>query len=421
MRIAILALLPAVAALTLVPHAAAAQDEFHWKGKVAPGKAIEIKGVNGDVRAVAGSGDVEVTAVKHARRSDPAEVKIEVVQHEDGVTICAVYPSDGRRENTCEARDGGHMNVHDNDVTVDFTVRVPADVRFVGTTVNGQVEAANLASDVQANTVNGSIRISTSGYAEAQTVNGSIVASMGRATWTDALDFRTVNGAITLDLPANLSTEVRASTVNGDIVTDFPLMVRGRLGPRSLRGTIGSGGGGVRLRAGDREGKTRKDCLMSGRRGERPGGVTPASSLLAPPCPRNKLTPPPTPPRPVCASWRATAREGRGRGSPAVRLATIPLERPPGGSLDTLERFSPLVGETALALSLRIGEALASEGVTPRFFRAFRATLERLTDRLATPRSRSDRHTLALTALTRVLFLYLDRKSTRLNSSHSQI
>ncbi len=257
MRIAILALLPAVAALTLVPRAAAAQDEFHWKGKVAPGKAIEIKGVNGDVRAVAGSGDVEVTAVKHARRSDPGDMKIEVVQHEDGVTICAVYPSDGRRENTCEAGDGGHMNVHDNDVTVDFTVRVPADVRFVGTTVNGQVEAANLASDVQANTVNGSIRISTSGYAEAQTVNGSIVASMGRATWTDALDFRTVNGAITLDLPANLSTEVRASTVNGDIATDFPLMVRGRLGPRSLRGTIGSGGrrlaletvnGSIRLR-----------------------------------------------------------------------------------------------------------------------------------------------------------------------------
>jgi hypothetical protein len=110
------------------------------------------------------------------------------------------------------------------------------------------------------------------------------------------------------------------------------------------------------------------------------------------------------PRRLVCASWRATARGGR--GDPAVRLATIPLERPPGGSLDTLERFRPLAGETSLALNLRIGEALASEGVTPRFFRAFRTTLERLTDRLAVPRSRSERHTLALTALTRVLFLY---------------
>ena len=257
MRRSILALLPVVAGLAMLPRTAAAQNEFHWKGNIAPGKAIEIKGVNGDIRAVAGSGDVEVTAVKHARKSDPDDVKIEVVQHEDGVTICAVYPSDGRRENTCDAGDGGHMNVRDNDVVVDFTVRVPAGVRFVGRTVNGEVGAANLASDVDANTVNGSIRISTSGYAEAQTVNGSIDVSLGRGGWSDALEFRTVNGAITLDLPANLSTEVRANTVNGDIQTDFPIMVTGRLGPRSLRGTIGSGGrrlaletvnGSIRLR-----------------------------------------------------------------------------------------------------------------------------------------------------------------------------
>jgi hypothetical protein len=106
------------------------------------------------------------------------------------------------------------------------------------------------------------------------------------------------------------------------------------------------------------------------------------------------------PRRLLCAGWRAA-----GRG-PALRVATIPLEQPPGGSLDTLERFRPRPGETSLALSLRIGEALATETVTPRFFKAFRATLERLTDRLAAPRSRSERHALALTALTRVLFLY---------------
>src|SRR2546429_3116329 len=221
MRIAIVALLPAVAALALVPRAAAAQNEFHWKGTVAPGKAIEIKGVNGDVRAIAGSGDVLVTAVKHARRSDPDEVKIEVVQHEDGVTICAVYPSDGRRENTCEAGDGGHMNVRDNDVTVDFTVRVPAGVRFLGKTVNGDVAAADLSGDVEANTVNGSIRISTAGYAEAQTVNGEIVASLGRATWSDALEFRTVNGGVNLPLPARPSPAGRAQTGNRDLPTQF--------------------------------------------------------------------------------------------------------------------------------------------------------------------------------------------------------
>jgi len=95
-------------------------------------------------------------------------------------------------------------------------------------------------------------------------------------------------------------------------------------------------------------------------------------------------------------------------GPPLVglRQATVPLIHPSGSALATLERLAPGKNETALALSLRIGEVLASEGVTPRFFRAFRTTLERLTDRLPAPRSRTDRHALALTALTRVLFLY---------------
>lgn len=256
MRIARCALIT-VGGLVLFTRAAAAQNEFHWKGPVAAGKTIAIKGINGDVRAVAGSGEVEVTAVKHARRSDPDDVNIEVVQDDEGVTICAVYPSDGRRENRCESGEGGHMNVRDNDVVVDFTVRVPAGVHFVGKTVNGGIEAANLSSDVDANTVNGSIRISTSGFAEAQTVNGEIVASIGRANWSDGLEFHTVNGGITLDLPANLSTEVRASTVNGDIMTDFPLTVTGKFGPRRVNGTIGGGGrrlaletvnGSIRLR-----------------------------------------------------------------------------------------------------------------------------------------------------------------------------
>ena len=235
-----------------------AQGDFHWKGKIAAGKEIEIKGVNGDVRAVAGSGsETEVTATKHAKRSDPDEVKIDVVEHEGGVTICAVYPSDGRRANECRPGEGGRMSTHENDVVVEFTVHVPAGVKFVGKTVNGEVEAASLGGDVEASTVNGGIHISTSGYAEATTVNGSIVAAMGKASWTNGVEFRTVNGGITLDLPPSLSAEVRAETVNGEIFTDFPLTVSGRLGPRRVTGTIGSGGrqlalstvnGNIRLR-----------------------------------------------------------------------------------------------------------------------------------------------------------------------------
>ena len=121
-----LCLLPlAFGLVTLVPAGAAAQD-FQWHGAIAPGKAIEIKGINGDVQAEpSGSNEVEVVAVKRASRDNPDTVRIEVVPHAGGVTICAVYPSrDGQRPNECKPGEGGRMNVQNNDVTVRFTVCV---------------------------------------------------------------------------------------------------------------------------------------------------------------------------------------------------------------------------------------------------------------------------------------------------------
>ena len=249
----------AALALAALVTPAAGQD-FRWTGRLAPGKRLEIKGVSGDIHAVAATGDqIEVTAVKQARRSDPAEVEIKVVPSDEGVTICAVYPTGrhARRENTCEPGDHWSSNTEDNDVSVDFTVHLPAGLELYANTVNGDVEAEGLGGTVKAYTVNGSIRLSTKGFAEATTVNGSIYASLGRADWTEGVDFRTVNGGITLELPATFSAEIRAETVNGDIETDFPLTVTGRFGPRHLRGTVGNGGrqldlgtvnGSIRLR-----------------------------------------------------------------------------------------------------------------------------------------------------------------------------
>jgi hypothetical protein len=96
----------------------------------------------------------------------------------------------------------------------------------------------------------------------------------------------------------------------------------------------------------------------------------------------------------------------------------VSLDQPSAAALAVLDRLSPVAEESPLALSLRAGEALASESVTPRFFRAFRATLDRFTDRLPAPRSRSDRHALALTALTRVLFLYFVQAKGWLDGDH---
>jgi hypothetical protein len=246
-----------VLAVAMAGPVRAAEDEFHWQGKVQPGAAIEIKGTNGGIVATGTSGgDVVVTAVKKGRRSDPSEVKIEVVEHQGGVTICAVYPSDGE-PNECKPGKGGRMRVHDNDVNVKFEVKVPAGVRFVGRTVNGSVSASGIAADAEAWTVNGGVDLDASGTARAETVNGAISARLGRADWDGTLALRTVNGSIELVLPEGLGADLKAKTVNGDIRTDFPITVQGSIGRHRLEGTIGSGGrlleletvnGGIELR-----------------------------------------------------------------------------------------------------------------------------------------------------------------------------
>lgn len=225
-------------------HQSQQQDQFHWRGQLAAGKTLWIRGVNGSIQAQpASGGEAEVSAVKHARHSDPEEVDIQVVPSEDGVTICAVYPSPRHREdNECLPGGEGHNNTQNNDVEVDFTVQVPAGVNFVGKTVQGDITAQSLGANVQAHSVNGDIEVSTKGYAEATTVNGSIRAALGRADWTGGMEFNTVNGGITLTLPAGFGASVEAKTVNGDLESGFPLTVQGRFSRRTFRGTIGNGG-----------------------------------------------------------------------------------------------------------------------------------------------------------------------------------
>ena len=90
----------------LVAATASAQsaNDFRWSGAIERGKAIEIKGVNGDVRAALASGnEVEVVAVKTARRSAINSVSVQVVRDNGNVTICTMYPTPTGRHSDATA------------------------------------------------------------------------------------------------------------------------------------------------------------------------------------------------------------------------------------------------------------------------------------------------------------------------------
>ena len=264
MRLRALAV-PAALALSLASPAAAGEgywssifadffqgpartSEFRWDGRLGAGKTLEIKGVNGSIQASGVAGDgVEVVATRRGRRNDPESVRIETIEHAGGITICAVYPSaDASKPNSCVAGEGGRMNVRNNDVNVEFMVKVPAGVRLLARTVNGAVAGSGLTADVDARTVNGSVKVETTGVARAETVNGSVNAKMGRADWSSDLEFKTVNGSIRVTLPASAGTAVDAEVVNGSIVSEFPVQ-GGRVAKKRLTGTIGGGGRNLSL------------------------------------------------------------------------------------------------------------------------------------------------------------------------------
>ena len=213
MRLLVLIAVSAVALLGApsnveVKRGASIQEETRWHGWVPGGQVVEVNNVHGNVRAEATEGDeIEVIAMKRGT-DDPDNVAIEVVEHKGGVTICAVYPnahadhpfdcrpSHGGGFRTAATTDsethirwenGGGGDILLNDLRVDFVVRLPKSLRFIGRTVDGEVSAHMLEQDVEAHSVSGDVNV---------------------------------------DMSASPGAEVRAETAMGQVCSDFPLVRR---------------------------------------------------------------------------------------------------------------------------------------------------------------------------------------------------
>ncbi len=90
-------------------------------------------------------------------------------------------------------------------------------------------------------------------------------------------------------------------------------------------------------------------------------------------------------------------------GVPSLELA---LDAPAFATVSCLARLAGTGPGGALAYAARAADALSGEAVGHRFFREFKATLDRMADGMPTALRGDDRRSLALLQLTRVLFLY---------------
>jgi hypothetical protein len=221
---------------------------FHWAGPVATGHWLRIRDLSGDIRVERStSNQVEVDAEKRGDRGDPNDIHFELRRSgpDNGdVTICALWD----KESTCDEDSGEHVHHHhwdhdDNDISVHFTVRLPAGVNIGVSSVNGDVSVDGATAQVRVRAVNGSVNASTTGGpVDATTVNGDVEAHMATTGDAHDLNYSTVNGSVTVTFPAKLDADVDLSTVNGSVSSDFPMTLEGHIDPKRLHGTIGAGG-----------------------------------------------------------------------------------------------------------------------------------------------------------------------------------
>src|SRR5947209_2563200 len=262
-RLAVLAMLFAAPAVGAQQQYGRDSNIWRWDGRVDAGRWMHVFNVNGSVDFLPSEdGQVHLTAEKRTRDGrEPDDIHYEVVQSGGNVTICAIWNDNAR----CE--DGGiestrNRNNNENHTSVKFTVRVPRTVKVgahsvnggvsitdVGAqvraeTVNGGVIVRNTAGPVVATTVNGGVDVSTAvGPVSAETVNGNVDARMNALQGDEDMSFKTVNGSVSIYVPARFDANFRFDTVHGGIDSDFPRTMSGRWGPRHASGTIGNGGG----------------------------------------------------------------------------------------------------------------------------------------------------------------------------------
>lgn len=266
-------------ALSLGPAIAYAQarstdDLFTWSGRLAAGQTLGIRHYNGPIDVRESTSDrVEFRAERRSRRS--SEVTFEVENDRDGVTLCGVW----RGRSACDSGRRGGWDWEDGPPSSRLTVLLPKGVRLRASTGNGDVTIEKASNDldiasgngdvriamtagqvnvstgngeleidgatgpVRANTGNGRVYVTTSsGPVTARTGNGEIDVKMKTLATASDMQFVTGNGSVTVALPGNFNGEIDASTGNGEFRSDFEIRVLGRLNPRHVRGTIGTGG-----------------------------------------------------------------------------------------------------------------------------------------------------------------------------------
>ena len=227
------------------------ESSFEKSYKFSPGGKLRLKNMNGPIYITAwNKEEVRISAQKRIRAStqqmaDKAikRVKIKVDYHNRDMKISCTHPYSGKGKSF-----SGFLAGRNVGVKITYNLNVPKDIELRAETMNGNIEIKGVSGKSFINTMNGRLIINdTKGSLEADTMNGRIEAEILQASFKDEIDLKTMNGGIKLYLPEDIRANIRATTANGRISSDFAVLLKGSSSRKRLRGEINGGGAEISL------------------------------------------------------------------------------------------------------------------------------------------------------------------------------
>ncbi len=261
--------------------------DFTWGEAILAGITLEVRGRIGSIEAVAATGrDAEVVGTfQSGKHGAPGQIEIRVIRETGRIIICSVYPRNERWSNgnldqhhdkdACEAAQHEKTIRGENDTRVNYVVRVPGGVHFVGQTVTDSVVIRGLRGDAEGYSVSGDVRISDvrGGVIDAASISGDLsfegvdagdvyagtlsgdVTFIGAIHSSGEYSFLSYTGEILVNLPTGAGVTLDVLAPKGDVASVVPLTPSvssrrrssGRLGSGSAHMTLNTLNGKIRI------------------------------------------------------------------------------------------------------------------------------------------------------------------------------
>jgi hypothetical protein len=200
---------------------------------------IEVGLVMGSISVVAGkSGEVVLTAAARADDEDEHEREFDHDPDDDADDRERARARAGMRRipNNAlglEVEEKGNrveIGVESWARAVDLKIEVPAASSVELSTVNdGDLSVEGIGGEIVLHNTNGEIAVrDVTGPVNASTVNGDVIVAFGRTMAAAAMAFSTLNGDVDVTLPPSARVDVLLRSDNGEIYSDFDIVLERR-------------------------------------------------------------------------------------------------------------------------------------------------------------------------------------------------